>query len=45
MDKKKFAKVAINENTKTFVVHISVLQTTNDLIIHLSQAAQIATLQ
>ncbi len=36
IDKKKFAKAAINENSKTFVVHLSALHVTQ-LLIYLSR--------
>ena len=40
--KKKFAKIALNKNSETFVVYISALEV---MAIYLSRAAQIATLQ
>lgn len=39
-DKKKFVKAAFDENSETFVVHISALQV-SEKTIHLSQTAQI----
>ncbi len=41
IDIREFARAALVENSKTFVVHISALETT---IIHPSRAAQIAVL-
>ncbi len=43
IDKRKFAKVAIDENFETFVVHMSALDVV-ELSIHPSKAAQIAAL-
>ena len=40
--KRKFAKAALDENSKTFIVHVSALKATT---IHSSQKAQIAALQ
>ncbi len=44
IDKREFAKVAIDENSEIFVMHMSALDIA-ELLIHPSQAAQIATLQ
>ncbi len=41
IDKREFAKVALDENSKTFVVHVTTLEATT---IHPSRAAQIAAL-
>ncbi len=41
IDKRKFAKTALDENSKTFIVYVSALEAT---IIHLSRTTQIATL-
>ncbi len=43
INKRKFAMVALDENLKTFVVHISALNVA-ELLIHLFQTAQIAAL-
>lgn len=40
---REFVNVTLNENSKTFVIHILVLKITKNLI-HLFQAAQIAAL-
>ncbi len=42
IDKKEFAKTALDQNSETFVMHVATLEAT---IIHPSRAAQIATLQ
>ncbi len=42
IDKREFAKAALDENSETFVVHVATLEA---MTIHLSQAAQIPTLQ
>ncbi len=42
INKREFAKVALDENSETFVVHVATLKA---MTIHPSQAAQIATLQ
>ncbi len=44
IDKRKFAKVAMDENSETFVVHMSALDVA-ELLIYPFQAAQIAALQ
>ncbi len=43
IDKKKFAKAAMDENSETFVVHMSALDVAESSI-YLSRAAQIAAL-
>ncbi len=43
MDKREFAKAALDETSETFVVYILTLDVAEPLI-HLSQAAQIAAL-
>ncbi len=43
IDKREFAKAALDENLETFVVHVSALDIA-ELSIHPSQAAQIVTL-
>ncbi len=43
IDKREFAKVALDENLETFVVHVSALDVAESSI-HPSQAAQIAAL-
>ncbi len=42
INKREFARAALDKNSETFVVHVSVLEATT---IHLSRAAQIAALQ
>ncbi len=42
INKREFAKAALDENSETFVVHVSALEATR---IHLFSAAQIAALQ
>ncbi len=42
IDKREFAKVALNKNLETFIMHISVLETTT---IYLSRIAQITALE
>ncbi len=42
INKKEFAKVALDKNLETFIVHVSALEVTT---IHLSQANQIVALQ
>ncbi len=42
IDKREFAKVALDENSETFVVYVATLETT---MIHPSRVAQIAALQ
>ncbi len=44
IDKGEFAKIAIDENSKTFVVHMSALDMA-ELLIHRSQTAQMTALQ
>ncbi len=44
IDKREFAKAALDENSETFVVHVSALDVVKPSI-HLSRAAQIAALQ
>lgn len=44
IDKKEFAKAAVNKKLETFIVHVSALKATRDLI-YPFQAAQIVTLQ
>ncbi len=44
IDKMEFAKAALDKNSETFVVHVSVLEATENSI-HPSQIAQIAALQ
>ncbi len=41
IDKREFARAALDKNSEIFVVHISVLEATT---VHLSRAAQIAAL-
>ncbi len=41
IDKREFAKVALDENSKTFVVYIAILEV---MTIHLSRTAQIVAL-
>ena len=48
IDKKKFAKAALDEKFETFVVHVAALEVSPksvEITMHLSQAAQIATLK
>ncbi len=42
IDKREFARAALDENSETFVVHVSTLEAT---MIYSSQVAQIADLQ
>ncbi len=42
IDKREFAKAVLDENSKTFVVHVATLES---MTIHPSQVAQIAALQ
>ena len=47
IDKKEFAKATLDEESKTFVIHIAVLEAlveSAEMTIHLAQAAQIAAL-
>lgn len=44
IDKRKFAKVALNTNSGTFVLDMSALKAIKRPTIYLSQAAQIAIL-
>ena len=44
IDKKEFAKAALNENIKTFVVHVSFLSLRSKMTIHPARDAQIASL-
>ena len=44
IDKREIAKVALDANLDTFVVHMLVLEATESSIIYCSRAAQIATL-
>ncbi len=44
IDKREFAKAALDENSETFVIHVSALDVAEPSI-HLSRAAQIAALQ
>lgn len=44
IDKKEFAKIALDKNLKTFVVYISALEVTEGPAIHPSRLARIATL-
>ena len=46
IDKKKFAKAALDENSETFMVHVATLKAPESagIIVHLSRAAQIAAL-
>lgn len=43
IDKREFAKTALNEKLETFVIYLAALEV--DLLIHPSQVAQIAALQ
>ena len=43
INKREFAKVVLDENSKTFVVHVAILAT--EASIHPSRTAQIAALQ
>ena len=48
MDKKEFAKAALDEKSETFVLHVATLETSPRsvrIIIYSSQAAQIAALK
>ena len=44
IDKKKFAKAALIENSKTFMVHISTLKVATAMLIHLLRTSQISEL-
>lgn len=44
IDKREFAKVALDANSKTFVIYMSVLEATKGPTIHLFWAAQIVVL-
>ncbi len=44
IDKREFAKAALNRNSETFVMHVSALDVA-ELLIHPSRTAQIAALQ
>ena len=44
INKKGFAKVALDENIETFVVHMSFLSLKSKMTIHLAQKAQTALL-
>lgn len=41
IDNHKFAKAALKEVSKTFVIYVAALETPSKMIIHLSQATQI----
>ena len=48
IDKEEFAKVALDEESKTFVVHVAALEALSEsarMTMHPSQAAQIAALK